>query len=49
MEAIIVLDADQLKSIQIIPVKYIEQVLKEALVWTGKEDILKKIVSRSGG
>ena len=42
----IVIDKENLKKIKIVPVQRIEEVLKEALVWKGKEDILKKI-SRS--
>jgi Lon-like ATP-dependent protease len=39
----IIVDADNLSKIEIIPVENITQVLKEALDWKGKEDILKKI------
>ena len=39
----IIVDADQLKSIRIIPVNNITEVLKEVLDWKGKEDILKRI------
>ncbi len=41
----IVIDAEKLKKIKIISVENIVDVLKEALVWDGKEDILKKIVN----
>ena len=41
----IVVDKNRLKRIKIIPVENIQQVLKVALVWKGKEKILKKIVS----
>ncbi len=40
----IVIGADKLKKVKIIPVESIEEVLKEALVWKGKESVLKKIV-----
>lgn len=39
----IVIDKEKLKKINILPVQRIEEVLKEALVWKGKEDILRKI------
>lgn len=39
----IILDAKKLKKVDIIPVNNIIEVLKEALDWTGKEAILKKI------
>lgn len=38
----IIIDEDKLKNIELIPVETIEEVLKEALVWKGKEHILKK-------
>ncbi len=41
----IVIDSKKLKSIVIVPVSDIKQVLKEALDWKGKENILKKMVS----
>lgn len=40
----IVIDQEQLKLIEIVPVETIVQVLTEALDWTKKEAILKKIV-----
>ncbi len=40
----IVIDPKKLKKVKVIPVETIEEVLKEALVWKGKESILKKIV-----
>jgi len=40
----IIVDKNKLKKIKITPVENIEQVLKEALVWKGKESILKKIL-----
>jgi ATP-dependent Lon protease len=39
----IVIDKKDLKKIKIIPVETIQDVLKEALYWKGKEKILKKI------
>lgn len=39
----IVLSKERLKKIEIIPVENISEVLKEALDWKGKENILKKI------
>lgn len=41
----IVIDKDKLKKIKIIPVDTIQQVLKEALDWKGKENVLKKLFS----
>jgi len=41
----IIVQPNLLKKIKIIPVKNISEVLKEALVWKGNKDILKKIVS----
>ena len=41
----IIVDPKKLKGVKIIPVETIEQVLKEALVWKGKERILKKILA----
>lgn len=39
----IICDKNKLSKIKIIPVKHINEVLKHALDWKGKEDILKKI------
>ncbi len=39
----IIVDKEKLKGIKIIPVKTIDEVLKVALDWKGKENILKKI------
>jgi Lon-like ATP-dependent protease len=40
----IVIDKNKLKKIKIIPVETIEQVLREALDWKGKEKVLKKLM-----
>lgn len=40
----IVISKENLKKIKIVPVKHIGDVLKHALIWTGKEKILKKIL-----
>ncbi len=40
----IIIDKNKLKNIKIIPVEHIGDVLKYALVWKGKERILKKIL-----
>jgi len=40
----IIVDKKKLNKIEIIPVNDIKEVLKEALDWKGKEDILKKIM-----
>jgi Lon-like ATP-dependent protease len=40
----IIIDPSKLKKIKIIPVDHIKDVLKHALVWKGKERILKKIL-----
>jgi len=42
----IIIDPKKLDKIRIIPVETIEEVLKEALVWKGKENILKKIIKK---
>ena len=42
----IVVPKEKLEKIKIIPVDSIEEVLKEALDWTGKQDILKKILKK---
>ena len=42
----IIIDSKKLKNIRIVPVETIEEVLKEVLVWEGKEDILKKILKQ---
>ena len=39
----IVVDKNKLEKINVIPVKTIDEVLKVALDWTGKEHVLKKI------
>ena len=39
----VILSKEELKKVKIIPVSTIKETLKEALVWKGKEDILKKI------
>ena len=39
----VLISKEKLKDIKIIPVEKIEDVLKEALIWKGKESILKKI------
>lgn len=41
----IIIDKDRLKRINIIPVETIVDVLKDALSWKGKEDLLKQISS----
>jgi ATP-dependent Lon protease len=43
----LVLNNQQLASIKIIPVSTIQEVLKEALEWKGKESILKKISKKN--
>ena len=45
----IIIDPSRLKKIKIIPVETISAVLKEALVWKGKESILNKIIKINGG
>jgi len=40
----IVITKENLQKIRIVPVETIEEVLKEALDWTGKHDVLKKIL-----
>jgi Lon-like ATP-dependent protease len=44
----IIIDPSRLKKIRIIPVENISAVLKEALVWKGKESILNKIIKING-
>ena len=44
----IIISKEKLKSIQIIPVETISQVLKEALDWKGNKDILKAIQKING-
>ncbi|MCK4521506.1 MAG: ATP-dependent protease LonB [Nanoarchaeota archaeon] len=39
----IIIDRNELKKIKIIPVEKISEVLKESMVWKGKEKILRKI------
>ena len=41
----VLLPPEKKKMVKIIPVKNIEEVLKDVLVWKGKEDILKKITT----
>ncbi|MBR9676700.1 ATP-dependent protease LonB [Candidatus Woesearchaeota archaeon] len=41
----IVISSEKLKNIKIVPVETIQQVLKEALDWTGQKALLKKITS----
>ena len=41
----IIIEPEQLKKVKIIPVENIQEVLKEALIWKGKENVLKKIIS----
>ncbi len=40
----IIVDKNKIKNIRVVAVKNITQVLKESLVWTGKEKILKEIL-----
>ena len=42
----IIISKDKLDKIKIIPVDTIEEVLKEALDWTGKQEILKNIIKK---
>ena len=42
----IVIDENKLNEIKIVPVERIEEVLKEALDWKGKEKVLKRILTR---
>ncbi|MBT7497402.1 AAA family ATPase, partial [Candidatus Woesearchaeota archaeon] len=42
----VVIDETKLKGIKIVAVERIEEVLKEALVWKGKENILKRILAK---
>ncbi len=44
----IVIDPERLKQIQVIPVENLIDVLKDALDWKGKQEILKKIISING-
>ncbi len=44
----IVVQAEKLKKITLVPVDTISQVLKESLDWHGKEHVLKKIVAING-
>ncbi len=41
----IIVDKAKLAKVKIIPVEHLDEVLKEALDWTGKESILKQIVA----
>lgn len=43
----VILSPADRKKVEVIPVSTIQEVLKEALVWKGKEKILKKIIRRS--
>jgi len=43
----VILSAAERKKVKIIPVSTIQEVLKEALIWKGKEDILRKILKKS--
>ncbi len=43
----IIIKKERLSKIKVIPVETIDQVLKEALDWKGKKDILKKIQKAS--
>ncbi|MBW2983275.1 ATP-dependent protease LonB [Candidatus Woesearchaeota archaeon] len=42
----IVIDKDRLKKITLVPVEHISEVLKEALVWKGKQSVLRKLKRR---
>jgi Lon-like ATP-dependent protease len=44
----IVIDKKRLETVEIIPVENISQVLKEALEWKGKQQVLKKIMTSNG-
>jgi len=44
----IVLEESKIKKIRIIPVERISEVLKNALDWKGKQDVLKKIMAVNG-
>jgi Lon-like ATP-dependent protease len=44
----IIIEQKDLKKIRLIPVESISEVLKEALDWKGKEDVLKKILKVNG-
>ncbi len=39
----IIVDKKKLENVHIIPVEHLNQVLEEALDWTGKKDVLKKV------
>jgi len=43
----IIVDKEKLKKVKIIPVERLNEVLKEAMDWTGKEDVLKKVLKSS--
>ncbi len=45
----IVLDKARLSKIKILPVEKISEVLREVMDWTGKKDILKRIMQVNGG
>lgn len=42
----IVVNKDKLKSVKIIPISHIIDVLKEAMDWTNKEELLKQVLSK---
>ncbi|MBU1975409.1 MAG: ATP-dependent protease LonB [Nanoarchaeota archaeon] len=44
----IIIDKDRLNKIQIIPVTKITEVLEEALVWKGKESVLRSLKKQNG-
>jgi Lon-like ATP-dependent protease len=44
----IIIESKKIKKIKVIAVESISQVLKEALDWKGKEDVLKKIIKVNG-
>jgi len=42
----IVIDPEKLKKVKIIPVERIEDVLKQVMIWNGKNKVLKKIIKK---
>jgi Lon-like ATP-dependent protease len=42
----IVIDSTKLRKIKVVPVNTIQEVLKEALIWKGKEDMLKAMLKK---